>query len=112
MATDFLQFWKYNNLVITNTVFDHKMAHKLTWYSRDGKTANFIDYVIVNWRLAGSIHDTKVYKSAVIDVKSKDQHLVVSMVTLWLKFRKGNYLPWSYVVGRLQEENLREIFQE
>ena len=43
-----LRFCRYNNLVITNTVFGHKMAHKLTWCSRDGKTANLKDYVIVN----------------------------------------------------------------
>ena len=64
------------------------MAHKLTWYSRDGKTANLIDYVIVNRRLAGSIQDTRVYRSAGIDVKSKDHHLVVSKVNLKLKFRR------------------------
>ena len=27
-------------------VFGHKMAHKLTWYSGDGKKTNFICYVI------------------------------------------------------------------
>ena len=107
-----LQFCRYNNLVITNTVFGHKMAHKLTWYSRDGKTANLIDYVIVNRRLAGSIQDTRVYRSAVIDVKSKDHHLVVFKVNLKLKFRKSNSLPESYDVGRLQDENLRKKFQE
>ena len=47
-----LQFCRYNNVVITNAVFGHKMAHKLTWYSRDCKTANLIEYVIVNRRLA------------------------------------------------------------
>ena len=83
------------------------MAHKLTWYLRDGKTANLIDYVIVNRRLAGSIRDTREYRSAVIDVKSKDHHLVVSKVNSKLKFRKGNYLPESYDVGRLQDENLK-----
>ena len=62
------------------------MDHKLTWYSRDGKTANLIVYVIVNWRLAGSIQDTRVYNSAVIDAKSKDHHLVVSKANLKLKF--------------------------
>ena len=61
-----------------------------------------IDYVIVNRRLAGSIQDTRVYRSAVIDVKSKDHHLVVSRVNLKLKFWKGNYLPGSYDVGRLR----------
>ena len=29
-----LQFLRYNNLVINNAEFGHKMAHKLTWYSR------------------------------------------------------------------------------
>ena len=103
-----LQFCRYNNLVITNTVFGHKMTHKLTWYSRDGKTANLIDYVIVNRRLAGLIQNTRVYRSAVIDVKSKDHHLVVSKVNLKLKFRKGNSLLESYDVGKLQDENLRK----
>ena len=36
----------------------------------------------------------------------------MSRVNLKLKFRKGNYLPGSYDVGRLQDENLRETFQE
>ena len=71
-----------NNLVITNTVFGHKMAHNLTGYLQDGKTANRIDYVMKNQRLTGSIHYTGVYRSAVIDVKSKDHHLVVSKVNL------------------------------
>ena len=48
------------------------MAHNLTRYSQDTKTANLIDYFIANRRLAGSIHDTRVYKIAVIEVKSKD----------------------------------------
>ena len=58
---------------MTNKVFGHKMVHKITWYSLDGKTANLIDYIIVNRRLPGSIQDTRVYKIAVIDVKSKYQ---------------------------------------
>ena len=74
-----LPFCRYNNLVITNTVFGYKIAHQLTWYSRDGKTVNLLNYAIANRRLAGSIQDTRAYRSAVIDVKSKDHHLVVSI---------------------------------
>jgi hypothetical protein len=77
------------------------MAHRLIWYSRDGKTANLIDYVVVNRRLVGSIQDTRVYRSAVIDVKSKDHHLVVSRVNLKLKYEKGSYLSGIYDAGRL-----------
>ena len=72
----------------------------MTWYSRDGKTANLIDYIMVNRRLTVSTQDTRVYRSAVIDVKSKDHHPVVSMVNLKLKCHKGNYLSGSYDVGR------------
>ena len=53
-----------------------------------------------------------MYRSAFIDVKSKDHHLVVSKVNLKLKFRKSNYLPKSYDVGKIQDENLRKTFQE
>ena len=45
-------------------------------------------------------------------LRSKDHHLVVSRVNLKLKFWKGNYLLGNYDVGRLQDENLRETFQE
>ena len=73
-----LQFCRYNNLVITNAVFGHKIAHNLTRYSQDGKKANLTDSVIVNRRLAGSIQDTRVYRCAAINVKSKDHHLELS----------------------------------
>ena len=36
----------------------------------------------------------------------------MSRVNLKLKFLKGNYLKGSYNVSRLQDENLREIFEE
>ena len=88
------------------------MAHKLTLYSHDGKIANLIDYFVVNRRLAGSVQDTRVSRSAVIDVKSNDHHLVVSRVNLKLNFRKRRYIPGCYDVCILQDENLREDFQE
>ena len=92
------------------------MAHKLTRCLHDGKIANLIDYVIVNQRQAESKQDTRVYRSVVIDLKSKYHHLVVSRVNLKPKFRKGYYLLGIYdrfmIVGRVQDENLRETFQE
>ena len=65
------------------------------------KQQTLLIMLLLNRRLAGSIQDTRVYRIAVIDFKSKDHHLVVSKVDLKLKFPKGNYLPESYDVGRL-----------
>ena len=36
----------------------------------------------------------------------------MSRINLKLKFRKGNYLPRCYDVGRPQDENLKKSFQE
>jgi hypothetical protein len=77
------------------------MVHKLTWYSHDSKTANLIDYVIVNRRLADLIQD----RSAVIDVNSNDHHLVVSRVNLKAKFagrgyKKGFEGNWSFLARK------------
>ena len=76
-----LQICEYNNLLITNTVASRKMTHKFTWLPYDGgKTTNLIDYAVVNQKLAVSKQDTRVYKRAFIDVKSKGHHLIVSKV--------------------------------
>ena len=91
-------------------MFGHRMTLKLAFFVHDGKTPNLFDYFIVNRRLAGSIKDTRVRRSAIIDVISKYHNLVVSRVNLKLIFWKGNYLPGSYDVGRLQDKNLRENF--
>jgi hypothetical protein len=50
------------------------------------------------------------FRSAVIDVKCKYRRLVVSRVNLKLKFRKNNYRPGSYSVGRLKDKNLKENY--
>jgi len=82
-----LQFCRNNNLVIINSEFGEKMVHKLTWFSHGCKTDNLIYYFIVNQRLTGSTQDARIYRSAAFDVKSKDHHLVMSRVSLKLKFR-------------------------
>ena len=96
-----LQFCRYNNLFITDTVFGHKML------LYNIPSCYMLYYFIVNRRLAGSIQDTRVYRRSVIDVKSEDHHLVVSKVNLKLKFQMVDYLPGSYDVSRLQDLNLR-----
>ena len=88
------------------------MSHKLIWYSYDGKTANIIDYGIANRRLTGSIQDTSVYRSRVVDVKSKDHHVVVSRVNLSWNFGKVITFREAMALGDSIDENLRENLQE
>ena len=53
-----MEFFSYKNLAISNIMFSNKIAHKLTCYSNDCKTANFVDYFIINARLVGKINIT------------------------------------------------------
>ena len=42
-----MYFFSYKNLAISNVVFSHKIALKLTCYSNDCKTANLVDYLYI-----------------------------------------------------------------
>ena len=40
------------------------MTHKLKWYSHDGKTANLVDCIFVNQRLAGTSKDARINRNS------------------------------------------------
>ena len=39
-------FCRNHQLCISNTFFKHRMIHRYTWYSNDGKTRKIIDYIL------------------------------------------------------------------
>ena len=45
-----INFRQENNLVITNTLFQHHKRRRYTWCSPDVKTRNQIDYILVKRR--------------------------------------------------------------
>lgn len=53
-----------NELMITGTLFPHKMIHKATWTSPDGLTRNQIDHILISRKFRNSVKNTRVYRSA------------------------------------------------
>ena len=79
-----LDFCAGNQLIITNTWFQHKLLHNATWF-RNGnrsRTGHMIDHVLVNKRFRTRVLDTRVYRPT---FHESDHELVVS--TLPLKSR-------------------------
>ena len=50
-----LDFTTYNNLVLANTLGNHKPSRRWTWYSPDGTHHNQIDYILVKKRFRSGI---------------------------------------------------------
>ena len=42
-----LEFAKQCNLIVANTLHNHKMSRRTTWHSPDGLTHNQIDYIMI-----------------------------------------------------------------
>nr|VZI40702.1 unnamed protein product [Spirometra erinaceieuropaei] len=54
-----LNFADRNRLPVTNTCFQHRKKHLLTWYSNDGHTASQSDYILVSSRFRSWVHDSR-----------------------------------------------------
>ena len=69
-----INFCKINNLVITNTCFQHHPRRLCTWISPDGETRNQIDYIMINKNWKACVKNVKTYPGA--DCNSDHQLLV------------------------------------
>uniref|UniRef100_A0A2C9KNX4 Endonuclease/exonuclease/phosphatase domain-containing protein n=1 Tax=Biomphalaria glabrata TaxID=6526 RepID=A0A2C9KNX4_BIOGL len=56
-----LEFAKYNNLLLANTLGCHNKSRITTWHSPNGEHHNQIDYIMVQQRFKTSIHTAKTY---------------------------------------------------
>ena len=82
-----VDFCGLNNLVVTGTIFPHKLIHKQTWTSPGGKTKNQIDHVLLSRQHRTSVMDTRAMRGA--DIAS-DHQLVRSKIKLKLKRKQKN----------------------
>jgi len=77
-----LDFCASHGLSITNTMFEHMVAHKCTWYQNTLGRRSMIDFVIISSDLRPYVLVTRVKRGAEL---STDHHLVVS----WIRWRES-----------------------
>ena len=106
-----LEFAKFNDLVLTNTLHPEKPSWKATWHSPDGKTHNMIDYILINKRFQSSVNlaQTRTFPGA--DIGS-DHDLVLISVRLKLKkMRKGKFPRIKFDLEELRDPDIAVEFQ-
>ena len=105
-----LDFCASHSLAITNTMFEHKDAHKYTWHQNTLGRRSMIDFVIVSSDLKPCVLDTRVKRGAEL---STDHHLVVSWFRWRVKPRDRPGKPKRVVRvnwERLEEEPVQRDF--
>ena len=82
-----LDFCSNNQLLVTNTWFNHKSIHKTTWFRNGNRSrpGHIIDYILVNRRFRSSIFDTCVYWSV---LHESDHELIVSTLHFKIKTKR------------------------
>ena len=93
-----IQFCQEENLVVTNTFYQHHIRRLYTWMSPGDQHRNHIDYILVKNRFKNHVKDVHTYPGA--DVMS-DHNLLVIKLKLKL---------YSYEVNLLKQDEYREQF--
>ena len=60
-------FCRINELCMANTFFKHRMIHRYTWYSNDGKTSKILDYILTEPFVQNYMTNCRVYRGIDID---------------------------------------------
>nr|VZI01913.1 unnamed protein product [Spirometra erinaceieuropaei] len=64
-------------MLVTNTCFQHRKKHLLTWFSNDGHTASQIDYILVSSRFRSWVHDSRSMRGAETGNAHGSDHVLV-----------------------------------
>ena len=107
-----LQLARYNNLCVTNTLFEHKRLHLVTWRSNDGVTTAQIDHILVSRRWRSSCTDARVYRGADTgSLNGSDHYLLTCKVRHRLSRQKRQKAGKRFDVSKLRCPEIKADFE-
>ena len=99
------EFCQHNDLIITNTFFQHKTIHQASWMHPGNKKWHMLDYTLVNRKFRSSVEDVRVQRSCAGTIGT-DHHLLRTKLKFHLKSRrKANTYRRTQ---RLDKQKLRD----
>ena len=90
-----LDFCAGNQLLVSNTWYQHKLLHQATWFRNGDRSrpGHMIDYVLVNKCFRTSVLDTRVYRSTLHEF---DHELVMSTLHFKIKAKRRQTRTMPY----------------
>ena len=110
-----------NNLILTNTIFQHKLSHRTTWESpyrkytmkngeeRRNPHRNQIDYIIVRAEYMKQITNSRSYHHGT--TIETDHRLVIADTKLNLVIHKSRKQNRKHNIEKLKEEDTQEKYK-
>ena len=119
-----LEFARKNNLILTNTVFNHKLAHRTTWISperinphnhhdgtlRRNPYRNQIDYILTKIKSKNLVKNSRSYSGITTYTDHKLVKMCMSMK--WWKIKQNKNNCERINVQQFRNEQITQKFKE
>ena len=106
-----LEFASFNDMVLANTLGEHKASRRWTWHAPNGIHHSQIDYILVqNWYRSGiKTAITQTFPGA--DVGSDHDLVIMNFKVRRKKINKPKNIRLKFNLDRLKDPNITELFQ-
>ena len=105
-----LDFATYNNLVLANTLGNHKPSRR-TWHSPDGTHHNQIDYILVKKRFHSGIKTARTRTFPGADAGSDHDMVMLTFQTRLKNSRKPTQPRIRFDLEKLNDPTVMSAFQ-
>ena len=106
-----LDFATYNNLVLANTLGNHKPSRSWTWHSPDGTHHNQTDYILVKKRFLSDIKTARTRTFPGADVGSDHDMVMMTFQTRLKNSRKPTEPRVMFDLEKLNDPTVMSAFQ-
>ena len=106
-----LDFAIYNNLVLANTLGNHKPSRRWTWHSPDGTHHNQIDYILVKKRFRSGIKTARTRTFPGADVRSDHDMVMMTFQTRLKNSRKPTQPRIRFDLEKLNDPTVMSAFR-
>ena len=106
-----LDFATYNNLVLANTLGNHKPSRRWIWHSPDGTHHNQVGYILVKKRFRSGIKTARTRTFPGADVGSDHDMVMMTVQTRLKNSRQPNQPRIRFDLEKLNDPSVMSAFQ-